>query len=311
MENIDKPWWVKELESIFSASRGSQITDDMKRSANIALKIVRGEKWDDKAQAWIPGPPSWEVAAPQVTALGQVHRAKKIGGSYQAEGTIVSTFATLAGETRHVFEFDQPTGMLHIFGPGQVEIAAAPQVVADERKLPPLPQYFPDIVNIRADEELRAQDYATQYARAALQAAPVQAQEPFMFGIMGPDGKAHMDEHCVAPDAASLYDELNGLNDSPDTGYIIVPLYRASVQPVAVPDCGACPGDGTICPKSCKLAEDSPPIATPAAQGDVKDAERYRWLRSVGPDQQRVIAHYGMFEMDKVIDAAIAAKAAS
>lgn len=56
--------------------------------------------------------------------------------------------------------------------------AAAPQVVADERKLPPLPQYFPDIVNIRADEELRAHDYATQYARAALQAAPVQAQEP-------------------------------------------------------------------------------------------------------------------------------------
>jgi len=112
MENIDKPWWVKELESIFSASRGSQITDDMKRSANIALKIVRGEKWDDEAQAWIPGPPSWEVAAPQV--------------------------------------------------------------VADERKLPPLPQYFPDIVNIRADEELRAQDYATQYARAALQAAQVQ-----------------------------------------------------------------------------------------------------------------------------------------
>ena len=67
-------------------------------------------------------------------------------------------------------------------------------------------------------------------------AAPVQAQEPFMFGIMGPDGKAHMDEHCVAPDAASLYDELNGLNDSPDTGYSIVPLYAAPVQPVAVPD---------------------------------------------------------------------------
>lgn len=71
---------------------------------------------------------------------------------------------------------------------------------------------------------------------ASSAAAPVQAQEPFMFGIMGPDGKAHMDEHCVAPDAASLYDELNGLNDSPDTGYIIVPLYRAPVQPMAVPD---------------------------------------------------------------------------
>lgn len=173
--------------------------------------------------------------------------------------------------------------------------AAMAEIDSAERALPPLPQYFPDVTNIRADEELRAQQYATGYARTALQSIPmqkdtsenapwltlahiicadagvppghisdrlkalrdkleapeqasnpvefdgiktatVQAQEPFMFGIMGPDGKAHMDEHCVAPDAASLYDELNGLNDSPDTGYSIVPLFRAPVQPVAVPD---------------------------------------------------------------------------
>lgn len=72
-------------------------------------------------------------------------------------------------------------------------------------------------------------------AALAVVAAPVPAQEPFMFAIMTPDGSAHMDENCVGPDAASLYSELNGLNDSPDAGYAIVPLYRFPVQPVAVP----------------------------------------------------------------------------
>lgn len=49
-------------------------------------------------------------------------KAKKVGGSYQAEGVIASTFQTRDGKTRHVFEFDNPRGMLHIFGPEQVEI---------------------------------------------------------------------------------------------------------------------------------------------------------------------------------------------
>lgn len=48
-------------------------------------------------------------------------RARKVGGSYQATGTVVSEFKTLAGATRYVFEFDEPRGMLHIFGPEQVE----------------------------------------------------------------------------------------------------------------------------------------------------------------------------------------------
>ena len=43
-----------------------------------------------------------------------MRRAKKIG-SYEASGTIVSEFKTLAGETRYVFEFDEPAGLLHIF----------------------------------------------------------------------------------------------------------------------------------------------------------------------------------------------------
>lgn len=48
-------------------------------------------------------------------------RARKVGGSYQATGTVVSEFKTKAGATRYVFEFDEPRGMLHIFGPEQVE----------------------------------------------------------------------------------------------------------------------------------------------------------------------------------------------
>lgn len=32
------------------------------------------------------------------------------------------------------------------------------------------------------------------------------------------------------------------------------------------------------------------------------DAARYRWLRSAGPDQQRVISHYALAEMDKTVD---------
>ncbi len=60
-------------------------------------------------------------------------RARKVGGSYQAEGMIVSSFKTLAGEQRYVFEFDSPKGMLHIFGPSQIEIE---EKVAD---VPPAP----------------------------------------------------------------------------------------------------------------------------------------------------------------------------
>lgn len=52
-------------------------------------------------------------------------RAEKVGGSYQATGTVVSTFYTLAGEMRYVFEFDEPKGMLHIFGPSQVKLLTA------------------------------------------------------------------------------------------------------------------------------------------------------------------------------------------
>ena len=50
-------------------------------------------------------------------------RARKVGGSFQADGVVVGNFKTLSGEQRYVFEFDVPAGMLHIYGPTQLEAA--------------------------------------------------------------------------------------------------------------------------------------------------------------------------------------------
>jgi len=249
--------------------------------------------------------------------------------------------------------------------------AAAPQVVADERGLPPLPKR----VGYREGKtpEYTADQMQT-YARAAIAAVPVQAQEPvaiveakytltgasnilnrslpigtklylsmpdvtgkpFMYGIMGADGKAHMDEHCVAPDAASLYDELNCLNDSPDTDYSIVPLYRAPVQPVAVPDgpsaedysdmlrdfffryaAGGYNDDGGLVPlakakdKLQWVIDEEGKHAAPVAQDDAKELT----------DEQLTAALQGIYHSDfqddsngydlAIARAAIAAKAAS
>lgn len=52
-------------------------------------------------------------------------RVKKIGGSFQHTGIVVSVFKTTAGEDRIVLEFDAPVkGMLHVYRPDQVEMAA-------------------------------------------------------------------------------------------------------------------------------------------------------------------------------------------
>lgn len=48
-------------------------------------------------------------------------RVRKVGGSYQATGTVVSAFKTRAGKQRYVFEFDEFAGMLHIFNHEQLE----------------------------------------------------------------------------------------------------------------------------------------------------------------------------------------------
>lgn len=49
--------------------------------------------------------------------------ARKIGGSYEADGHVVARFKTLAGAERLVFEFAEPAGLLHIFRPDQVQSA--------------------------------------------------------------------------------------------------------------------------------------------------------------------------------------------
>lgn len=46
--------------------------------------------------------------------------ARKVGGSYEAEGYIVSRFVTTTGQHRVVFEFSEPAGMLHIFAHHQI-----------------------------------------------------------------------------------------------------------------------------------------------------------------------------------------------
>lgn len=209
----------------------------------------------------------------------RIRRAKKIGGSYQADGTIVSTFATLAGETRHVFEFDQPAGMLHIFGPGQVEIAASV---------------------------------------AALAAAPAQAQEPYSW---------------VLENGAYLGMERGAVNPWKGSAGAF-PLYRAPVQPVAVPQvelllaalnniaeaCNCC-GDRSDLAVMAQEALDEYADAAPAAQGEAKDAERWRYFRDsetlcgevweeiMHPDERGIKFHAK--ELDYWVDAAIAAKAAN
>lgn len=47
----------------------------------------------------------------------------KVGGGYQARGTVRAVFTTNAGVERVVFEFHSHPGMLHIFAPHQLELA--------------------------------------------------------------------------------------------------------------------------------------------------------------------------------------------
>ncbi|OMG79324.1 hypothetical protein [Achromobacter xylosoxidans] len=74
---------------------------------------------------------------------------------------------------------------------------------------------------------------AAQAALDAAVAAPVAsapvAGEPFMYGIMGPDGKAHFEEFCVSGDRSELQTEVvDHLNrDNPEGGtYSVVALFR-------------------------------------------------------------------------------------
>lgn len=54
---------------------------------------------------------------------------------------------------------------------------------------------------------------------------PDAGEAPFMYAIMAPNGAAYYEEYCVDSTPEALYSEVNALNDSPDTGYQVVPLY--------------------------------------------------------------------------------------
>jgi hypothetical protein len=45
---------------------------------------------------------------------------KKVGGSYAATGTIKARFRADDWSARYVFRFNQPPGLLHIFGESQL-----------------------------------------------------------------------------------------------------------------------------------------------------------------------------------------------
>lgn len=50
-------------------------------------------------------------------------KVRKVGGSFQHTGTVVSEFSTTRNEKRIVLEFDYPvSGMLHVYRPDQVEV---------------------------------------------------------------------------------------------------------------------------------------------------------------------------------------------
>ncbi|WP_063584279.1 hypothetical protein [Achromobacter ruhlandii] len=86
-----------------------------------------------------------------------------------------------------------------------------------------------DVVRIRV---------ALDECSAALASAPV-AGEPFMYGIMGPDGKAHFEEFCVSGDRnelqAEVVDHLN--RDNPEDGsYSVVALFRDAAPQASAMD---------------------------------------------------------------------------
>lgn len=55
----------------------------------------------------------WEIGQTYTFSLDQ--KVLKVGGSYQATGTIKAQFRADDGSERYVFRFDNPAGLLHIF----------------------------------------------------------------------------------------------------------------------------------------------------------------------------------------------------
>ena len=88
-----------------------------------------------------------------------------------------------------------------------------------------------EVVNSLRDiaVEFHGADQLRERLRGALapllDQSPAAAAQNFMFAIMGPGGTAHIEENCVSRAASQLAHEVNCLNDSPDAGYSIVPVF--------------------------------------------------------------------------------------
>lgn len=86
------------------------------------LKMAQLETNTEIGAGRIAFDPVFDGDAPPVADRFKVgDRARKVGGSCQATGTIRVVFLTRNGEQRFVFEFDELPGLLHIFGPAQIE----------------------------------------------------------------------------------------------------------------------------------------------------------------------------------------------
>jgi len=48
-------------------------------------------------------------------------RVVKVTGDYSIIGTIIAAFKTLCGNERYVLEAEVPPGLLHIYGPNNLE----------------------------------------------------------------------------------------------------------------------------------------------------------------------------------------------
>jgi hypothetical protein len=64
-------------------------------------------------------------------------KVRKVGGNYQAYGTVVCTGVTSLGKTLVLFEFDSIPGMVHLFGEAQLEHVEAHLVRAYRRGAKP------------------------------------------------------------------------------------------------------------------------------------------------------------------------------
>jgi len=87
------------------------------------------------------------------------------------------------------------------------------------------------IIERLGDDSAAVSELAVEFATMDIQildiALAALMAEPFMHGIVDPDGIAHMDENCVALKPYALDEEVDALNDEcPEPPFKVVPLYR-------------------------------------------------------------------------------------